>query len=131
MYKSQNKLVDNWSILGRYSLVINWYCSINDRSYGRVRLFILVGGEPENLNSSLHVAATLFCAEFIYCSITCFLTILILRGKTTTWFESFSSSCTATIICIATFKEPYESYHELISKSHIKVEESWQISLSP
>ena len=32
----------------------------------------------------LHVAATLFRPEFIYYYITCFLTMLILQGKTTT-----------------------------------------------
>ena len=32
----------------------------------------------------LHVAATLFCSELICSYITCILTILILRGKTTT-----------------------------------------------
>ena len=44
----------------------------------------------------LHVAVTLFCLEFIYYYVMCILTILLLRGKTTTWFESSSNSCVAT-----------------------------------
>ena len=44
----------------------------------------------------LHIAATLFRPEFIYYYITCFLTMLILQGKTTTWFELSCNSCAAT-----------------------------------
>ena len=44
----------------------------------------------------LHVAATLFCPEFIYYYIICILSLLLLRGKPTTWFELSSSWCAAT-----------------------------------
>ena len=56
----------------------------------------------------LHLTAIFFCSEVIYYYIinvllylyyiTYVVTMLILRGKTTTWFKLFSSSCAATYL---------------------------------
>ena len=44
----------------------------------------------------LHVATTLFCSELVYYYIRYILTLLVLRGKTTTWLGLSSSPCAAT-----------------------------------
>ena len=67
----------------------------------RSRLFIYTGRGSTgkfkfNFVWRLYVAVTLFRPEFVYYYITYILTMLILRGKTTTWFELSSSSCVAT-----------------------------------
>ena len=86
----------------RYSLsAVDLYRYSLDTICPRSRLFIYTGrgriGKFEFvLTRRLHVAATLFFPEFTCSYITCILTVLILRDKTTTWFELSSNSCAAT-----------------------------------
>ena len=82
----------------RYSLIL-----VDTRWYWRSRPFIYTSrgrtGKFEFVYAwRLHVAATLFCPEFICSYITCNLTILVLQGKTTTRFELSYDSCAATVL---------------------------------
>ena len=82
-HRSKQVLIWLYIALGIYwtlsvaSVYLYWSGKVGKFKFGLVR--------------RLHVAVILFCSEFIYSYIACILTILILRGKITTWFELSSN----------------------------------------
>ena len=109
--------LNTWYELAMYSL---WTIARD-----LVRLFIMVGGGGVRKFKFVFlrwspVAATLFCLEFIYYYITCNLTVLILRGKTTTWFALSSDSCAATNVqLIVLFFLLFNLYFTVYSAGHL------------